>query len=154
MRSWLPIRPLIDGRVLDRVYVQGAYTWKASWGVWPEDDRGKAAISIDEVASISDSPARLPAALASRLLEAGESGMGYTKFTLVLRGGRRINAMTGNAVDFPALPPGVSATEIVEVVPHVHDGEPAPASPEPSYVWWLSTLPQDRPDDDRENRLA
>ena len=133
---------LIDGRVLDRVYVQEAYTWKQSWGVWPEDDGGKAAISIDEVASISDSPARLPPGLATRLLEAGETGMGYTKFTLVLRGGRRINAVTGNAVDFPALPPGVSATEVVEVVPHVHDGEAAPDSLEPSYFWCLYTLPK------------
>ena len=136
---------LMDGRVLDRVYVQEAYTWKQTWGVWPEDDRGKAAISIEEVASISDSPARLPAALATRLLDAGESGMGYTKFTLVLRDGRRINAMTGNAVDFPALPLGVSAADVVEVVPQVHDGEPVPASPEPSYLWCLYTLPEDRP---------
>ena len=136
---------LIDGRVLDRVYVQEAYTWKQRWGVWPEDDRGKDAISIEEVSSISESPSRLPATLATRLLEAGESGMGYTKFTLVLRDGRRINAITGDAVDFVALAPGVSVAEIVEVVPHVHDGEPAPSSLEPPYWWCLYTLPRDRP---------
>jgi hypothetical protein len=134
---------LIDGRVLDRVYVQEAYTWKQRWGVWPEDDSGKDTISIEDVASISNSPSRLPAALATRLLEAGETGMGYTKFTLVLRGGRRINAFTGDAVDFAALPDGVSVAEIVEVVPHVHDGEPAARSLEPPYWWCLYTLPMD-----------
>ncbi len=110
---------LVDGRVVDRVYVmeQGMYiTW---WGVWPEDDRGKQSLPIDQVTRIEESPSRLPVAIANTLYEAGESGMGYCIFTLVLRNGHRLPYVTGNAVDFVDLPPGVRPADVVRVLPHV-----------------------------------
>ena len=122
--SYRPCQVVLhDGRTVDRVYVQEAWTWKGVWGVWPEDDRGKASLSIDDVERIEESPSRIAPRLADRLLEAGESGMGYTKFTLVLRDGRKVNTMTGNAVDFPGLPAGVTASDVVDVIPHQHVGD-------------------------------
>jgi hypothetical protein len=132
---------LKDGRVVDRVYVQEAWTWKQTWGVWPEDDRGKSSIAIDDVASIRESPSRIDPRLATRLLDAGESGMGYSRFTLVLRDGRRINTMTGGAVDFPGLPDGVAASDVVDVIPHEHVGMLDTKLPDPPYWWCLYTLP-------------
>jgi hypothetical protein len=109
---------LTDCRVVDRVYVmeQGMYvTW---WGVWPDQDHGKSSVPIDAVVRIEESPTRLPVAIANRIYEAGESGMGYCVFTLELRDGRRLPFVTGNAVDFVDLPPGVKPSDIVTVFPH------------------------------------
>jgi hypothetical protein len=133
-----------DGRVVDRVYVQEAWTWKGTWGMWPEDYRVKVSISIDDVVRIEESPSRIAPDLANRLLEAGESAMGGTIFTLVLRDGHRINASTGNAVDFPGLPDGVAAGDVVDVIPHEHAGTTDVAMADPPYWWCLYTLPLER----------
>jgi hypothetical protein len=133
---------LADGRTVDRVYVQEAWTWKGVWGAWPRADRDES-IELDAVVSVSESPSRIAPGLADRLLKAGESGMGYTKFTLVLRDGRKINTMTGNAVDFPGLPAGVVPSEVVDVIPHQHDGDSETTMPVPPYRWCLYTLPRD-----------
>jgi hypothetical protein len=130
-----------DGRVVDRVYVQEAWTWKAMWGSWPEDYRERASISIDDVVGIEESPSRIAPDLANRLLEAGETAMGGTRFTLVLRDGRRVNVSTGNAVDFPGLPDGVAAGDVVDVIPHEHTGTTYAAMADPAYWWCLYTLP-------------
>jgi hypothetical protein len=132
---------LRDGRVVDRVYVQEAWTWKGMWGMWPEDYREKVSISIDDVVGIEESPSRIAPDLANRLLEAGETAMGGTRFTLVLRDGRRVNASTGNAVDFPGLPDGVAAGDVVDVIPHEHTGTMDAAMADPAYWWCLYTLP-------------
>ena len=134
---------LSDGRTVDRVYVQEAWTWKGVWGAWPNEDRDEA-IPIGSVASVSESPSRIAPRLADRLLKAGETGMGYTKFTVVLRDGRKINTMTGGAVDFPGLPPDVVASDIVDVIIHEHVGEPTTAVALPQSRWCLYTLPKDR----------
>jgi hypothetical protein len=133
-----------DGRVVDRVYVQEAWTWKGTWGMWPEDYRVKVSISIDDVVRIEESPSRIAPDLANRLLEAGESAMGGTIFTLVLRDGHRVNASTGNAVDFPGLPDGVAAGDVVDVIPHQHTGTMDVAMADPAYWWCLYTLPLER----------
>jgi hypothetical protein len=64
---------------------------------------------------------RLPADLANKLYARGESGMGYMVFTIVLRDGRRLPRVTGNLVDFPALPDGVTTSDIADVVPEGSD---------------------------------
>jgi hypothetical protein len=135
---------LRDGRVIDRVYVQEAWTWKGMWGMWPEDYRVNVSISIDDVMRIEESPSRIAPDLANRLLEAGESAMGGTIFTLVLRDGHRINASTGNAVDFPGLPDGVAAGDVVDVISHEHAGTMDVAMADPPYWWCLYTLPTER----------
>jgi hypothetical protein len=134
---------LDDGRTVDRVYVQEAWTWKAVWGAWPNEDRDES-IPIDSIASVSESRSRIAPRLADRLLEAGETGMGYTKFTLILRDGRKINTMTGGAVDFPGLPAGVVASDVEDVIIHEHVGDPTTAVTLPQTRWCLYTLPKDR----------
>jgi hypothetical protein len=133
-----------DGRVVDRVYVQEAWTWKGTWGMWPEDYRVKVSISIDDVVRIEESPSRIAPDLANRVLAAGETSMGGTRFTLVLRDGRRVNVSTGNAVDFPGLPDGVVAGDVVDVILYEHAGTTDAAMPDPAYWWCLYSLPVER----------
>jgi hypothetical protein len=75
-------------------------------------------IHPDEVAEVRLCRYRMPAHLASRLYAAGESGMGYEIFTLDLRSGQSLVFVTGNLVDFPDLPEGVTTDDILDVHPH------------------------------------
>ena len=109
---------LRDGRVLDRVYVVEADEYFRLWGVWPENDRAKRSLALDDVAHIESSPVRLPACCADKVYVAGESGMGYMVFVVVLNDGRHLPFLTGNAVDFPALPEGVGTSDVADVLPH------------------------------------
>lgn len=135
---------LDDGSRLPRVYVVEAQAYKRNWCVWPWDDPAKVWIPIERVKQIQDSPERLPPKYATVLYHAGESGMGYVVFTVVLRDGRRLPYITGNAVDFPCWPPGVSPAMITDVIPHEgreHFRTPhVPTPPEKQsaeYVWCL-----------------
>jgi len=109
---------LISGDIVDRVVIVEADSYLTAWGVWPADDAGKRSVAIQDVTQIADSPVRLPAELANQLYAAGESGMGYVIFTVVLRDGRRLPFVAGNLVDFPALPSGVGTADIVDVLAH------------------------------------
>jgi hypothetical protein len=131
-----------SGEWRDFVYVVDADAYKRLWGIWPEDDPGKESVALQDVVEIQESRHRLPAALANKLYEAGESGMGYTVFTVVLRDGRRLPYVTGNAVDFPTLPPGVTSDDIVDVLPHegrnaLKSPGPAPEETDAAYAWCL-----------------
>jgi hypothetical protein len=127
---------LNDGTVKDRVYVVEAGPWFRDWGVWPEDDRGKRSVDIRTVTSINDSLSRLPARFADELYRAGESGMGYTIFTVRFRDGSSIVVATGNAVDFIDYPEGQSPETVVGVLPHVGRNDPHLRSG-PEYWWCL-----------------
>ncbi len=127
---------LNDGTVKDRVYVVEAAPWFREWGVWPEDDRGKRSVDIRMVASINDSPSRLPAHFADELYKAGESGMGYTIFTVRFRDGSCIAVRTGNAVDFIDYPARQSPQTVVGVLPQVGRDDPHLHSG-PEYWWCL-----------------
>lgn len=81
--------------------------------MWPAAD-----IPIGSVARIEESPFRLPARLATKMYEAGESAMGGCVFTLVLQDGRELVCQTGNAVDFVDLPDDVHPRAIVDLIPH------------------------------------
>lgn len=107
-----------DGTERDWVYVAEAYPWFKTWGVWPDDDSGKQSVSLEDVASLRESPTRLPPDVADQIYEAGESGMGYCLFTLRFRDGSEHAFGTGNAVDFPVFPNGHSPDDIVSVAPH------------------------------------
>jgi hypothetical protein len=111
-----------DGELLDRVYLTEAEPWLDIWGIDPDDDPGKASVKIEDIRHIEASPHRLPAGLANKLYDAGESGMGYCVFTVVLRDGRQLPYVTGNAVDFPSLPKGVTSSDVADVLPHTADG--------------------------------
>lgn len=109
---------LKDGQSFDRVYVQELESYIKHWGISPKDDAFKYSIPIAEAARIEESPFRLPAKLADKMYQAGESGMGYCVFTLVLEDGRELPYITGNAVDFPNLPDDVNSSMIIDLLPH------------------------------------
>lgn len=109
---------LKDGSSFDRVYVVDAESYIKVWGVWPEGDRAKRYLSIQDVTKIEESPFRIPPHLANKMYHTGESGMGYCIYTLVLNDGRKLPYLTGNAVDFPNLPPDVRPDMIVDLLPH------------------------------------
>jgi hypothetical protein len=109
---------LNSGEVVDHVYIVSEKPYLKYWGVYPEDDNGKASIRIEDVASVQDSPSRLPARFANEIYENGESGMGYTIFTVVFADGSRQACVTGGAVDFIQYPTGKSPKDIVAVLPH------------------------------------
>jgi len=113
-----------------------------AWGVDPAEDKDKNSVAIDEVVHIEDSPRRLPPALANKLYAAGESGMGNTVFTVVIRGGSRLPFVVGNAVDFPQWPPGADPNDAVDVEPHVEREEfrnrpPRRTESAADYAWCL-----------------
>jgi hypothetical protein len=131
---------LLDGSIDDRVLVQESRPWIDIWGVWPDEDPGKREVSIRDVAEIASSPLRLPPRLATKMYAAGEPGMGYCVFTLVLADGRRIPRATGGVVDFVELPPGVRPDNVVDLLPH--DGDTAQASDHSGdYAWCLYERP-------------
>lgn len=133
---------LTTGEVKDCVYLVERESYLRMWGVAPGDDPGKRSVEIEDVVAIRESPSRLRADLANRLYEAGESGMGYMIFTMVMRDGTRLPFVTGNAVDFPAWPPGSSAAQAVDVLPHVgrdvfRDRGPSQYERSAEYAWCL-----------------
>jgi hypothetical protein len=109
---------LKNGKQLDFVYVCKANMYIRPWGVWPEDDRGKKSILIQDVQEIAEYPLRLPVRFANKMHQAGELGMGYYLFSIVLADGRKFPYVTGNAVDFINLPERVTPEMIVDLLPH------------------------------------
>jgi hypothetical protein len=126
---------LDDGTSVDRVYVAAAQRYIDTWGVWPDQDRGKREVRIERVLHIRPSLARLPVRFANQLYRAGESGMGYVVFTAKFGNGTSRAYVLGNAVDFITVPPGLTVEDIVEVMPHV--GREGAQASEPPYYWCL-----------------
>lgn len=106
---------LRTGEVLPRIYVAEESAFFALWG----DDPRRTYLDVSEIDSIEDSPFRLPASLANVVYEAGESGMGYSIFTVHLRDGRSLPFLAGNAVDFPDWPSDVDPRDAIAIEPHV-----------------------------------
>ena len=126
---------LSTGETIDNVYISDVDSYLKAWGVLPQDDPGKKYVSIDDIKKINESPNRLPATLATKLYQAGESGMGYTIFTILFRDGQRLAFHSGNAVDFIDLPADLRKEDVVDVLPHTgRDSNPKPAS---KYYWSL-----------------
>ena len=124
-----------DGTVLVCVYVVSEGPYIRHWGVYPQQDRGKSYISLSDVDALAESPTCLPAEFANKLYESGESGMGYTIFTVVFADGSRQAYGTGNAVDFIRYPEGKGQSDVVDVLPHVEkNAEPVSC---PEYYWCL-----------------
>ena len=126
---------LTNGQSIDFVYLCEADTWFRTWGVWPEHDPGKKSIKIEDIATVSESPSRLPVNIARQIYQSGESGMGYTIFTLNFADGLKQAYLTGNAVDFITYPNSHGPNDIVKVEPHV--GRMAPKVTSPDYIWCL-----------------
>jgi hypothetical protein len=124
-----------DGTVLVCVYVVPEGPYIKHWGVYPQQDRGKSYISLSDVDALAESPRRLPAHFANKLYQCGESGMGYTIFTVVFADGSRQAYATGNAVDFIRYPEGKGQSDVIDVVPHEWRSAEPVRSPE--YYWCL-----------------
>jgi hypothetical protein len=133
---------LDDGGEQDFVLFARAGDYFALWGVWPVNDSEKQSVAVEQVVSVEESSYRLPSALANALYELGESGVGYFVFTVVLQDGRHLPFVTGNAIDFPALPSGVTTNDIVDVLPEIgrdqfRDRAPLPEESSANYSWCL-----------------
>jgi len=126
---------LKNGEIIDRVYVSEVESYMKVWGVMPDQDAGKQYALIEEVESIQEYPKRMPVKLANKLYEAGESGMGYLLYKIEFDNGQTIDVATGNAVDFPPIPDGLTKENIKEVYPHQGSRENPTHSP--SYTWCL-----------------
>lgn len=126
---------LTDGRVLDTVYIEPEMPYLRLWGVYPENDRGKLSIRIEDVFKVDDSPTRLPARFANEIYKHGESGMGYTIFTVLFSDGERQACVSGNAVDFIRYPNGKGPGDVAAVLPH--EGRNAQPVPAPEWYWCL-----------------
>ena len=135
-REFKPCRAVLrDGGVLDRVIAAPALE-----NTRPSTDEGwtaltseanQTSVSIRDVVGFEPTTARLPAQLANKVYEAGESGMGYTLFVVVLRDGSQLPFVSGWIADFPNLPPGVGTEDIVDVLPHAgREHFQQPLSPE------------------------
>ena len=126
---------LKDGRQVDCVYLVEAAPYIKMWGIWPDQDKGKLEIKIEDVVRIEPSPYCLPTKFAQQLYDAGESGMGYTVFEIQYRDGSRSAHLTGNAVDFVNLPSGKVMSDIHSV--HPHEGRNSVHVEAPNYNWCL-----------------
>jgi hypothetical protein len=132
---------LRDGRIVERVYLVSEGPYIQHWGIYPSADPWKPGIQLTEIASLTESRWRLPPRFANELYIAGESGMGYTVFTVVFsrRFGlflrKRRSYLTGNAVDFIDYPRCLSGKDVLGVLPHV--GRKSQPRQCPGYSWCL-----------------
>lgn len=98
--------------------------------------RPKMLVALEDVARIEESPYRMPPAMANRLYEEGESGMGYYALTVILRDGRTIAQVT-SCLDFPALPEAATKDDIADVLHKGRslfpDRKPGPDETGPPY---------------------
>ena len=126
---------LANGEQHDCVYIAEANSYIRFWGVWPDDDPGKRAVRIEDVAQIQPTPSRLPFKFAQKMYAVGESGMGYCIFTLQFADGTRQAYCTGNLIDFPELPEGKSVGDVVALRPN--EGAREPSLGTRRYYWCL-----------------
>jgi hypothetical protein len=129
---------LRDGTWRDHVFFAESSEYIRVWGVWPDQDKGKREVKIEDVLEIKESPSRLPRHLAQMLYDAGESGMGYLLFALRYDDMTMTYHVTGGAVDFVTLPEGKAIKNIETVIPHVGREQKNIANP-PEYAWCLYT---------------
>ena len=123
--SYFPCRvSLREGRILDTVYVEPDEMYIDYWGVYPEDDKHKQSILIDDVVDIQESPMRLPGRFANQVYEGGESGMGIHVFTVLFADGSKQAYRSGSAVDFLPYPEGKGQKDVVGVMPHEGRSDP------------------------------
>ena len=126
---------LKNGQTFDNVYIQEEKSYFEMWGVMPDQDSGKKYILIEDVQEVKESPNRLPPKLANKLYDAGESGMGYCLYKMILDNGNTIDVCAGNAVDFVKLPAGYTVKNVEEVLPH--EGSRNKFIPAAEYYWCI-----------------
>lgn len=139
----LPYYPCLvkfrSGEELDRVYLVAEDPFRAYWGMYPEEDRSKNSVRLEDVLEVKESPTRLPAEFANQIYRGGESGMGLMLFTVIFDDGTRQVCANGGAVDFIRYPDGKGPSDVVKVVPHEGRGEKWVWGPD--YFWCLYSGP-------------
>ncbi|MEQ8328655.1 MAG: hypothetical protein RIE84_04950 [Parvibaculum sp.] len=130
-----------DGIEFPHVYFVEARSWLVAWAPLPDRSLDKNHLDVRHVAEVQECPDRLPPAFANRLYEAGESGMGYTIFTLRFSDGSRAVYSSGNVVDFVIYPDGKSAADVIDVIPH-EGKEDSNMRLAPVHRWCIFELPE------------
>ena len=129
---------LTSGETLDTVYIMPERPVMKLWEGYLQTDGAKRLIRVEDVAEVRDSPARLPARFANELYKHGESGMGYTIFTVVFSDGTRQAYVTGGGVDFLQYPPGKGPLDVTAVIPSEGREADSLVKAPPSY-WCIYT---------------
>jgi len=133
--KYYPCRAILtNGITLDCVYLVFEVPYLKHWGSYPGEDSGTSETLLADIASLTESPARLPPDFANQIYRAKESPSGDLLFTLVFSDGSRQSYQTGNAVDFIDYPPGQSAQDVTGVLPNEASGERRGSPP---YSWCL-----------------
>ena len=123
-----------DGSINSYVYVADSVSYFPEWGVDPEDYPGKSSVSVEDIASIKESPYRLPPSIATEVLHR-PGGMEKTGgFYLRLKGDRYLHCNTGDAVDFLEWPEGVTPSQVTELLDGPVYGQRLEASG--AKFWW------------------
>jgi hypothetical protein len=134
---YYPCRVVLNsGEACDTVYIVPEEPYVKQWGVYPENDSGKRWIRMEDIAEVMESPIRLPAQFANEIYKSGESGMGYTIFTVVFADGVRQPCVSGNAVDFIRYPIGKGPKDVVAVIPR-EGRRDASLVKSPQWYWCL-----------------
>jgi hypothetical protein len=134
---YYPCRAVLkSGDTFDTVYIVPEKPYLKYWGVYPENDPGKRWIRMEELAEVQESSIRLPAQFANEIYKDGESGMGYTIFTVVFADGTQQACVTGNAVDFIVYPIGKGPNDVAAVIPH-EGRRDASLVNSPAWYWCL-----------------
>lgn len=131
---------LKDGSSRDCVYLAWARQWLQIWGPLPNQPLGEGFIDVRDIVDLRESSKRLPPEFANKLYEAGETGMGYTIFTVCFDDGSKVAFGTGTAIDFVEYPEGKSAADVTDVLPHVGQVGPDLRST-PKYQWAIFERP-------------
>jgi hypothetical protein len=135
--AYYPCRVVLNsGEAYDTVYIVSEEPYVKYWGVYPENDSGKRWIRMEDIAEVIESPVRLPAQFANEIYKSGESGMGYTIFTVVFADGVQQACASGNAVDFIRYPIGKGPKDVVAVIPHKGRRD-ASLARSPEWFWCL-----------------
>ena len=100
---------LIDGRAHE-----AGLGWEnprySDAGIW---------INPSSIALLQESPVRMPARFARQIHDAGESGMGYRRYTVELHDGTVFVHLAANLlIDLLCLPTGYTQRDVVGVRPH------------------------------------
>jgi hypothetical protein len=131
---------LKTGEVLDRVLIVPEKEYLYYWGIYPEDDKAKRSIRIEDILQLEESPTRLPARFADEIYRAGESGMGGTNSIVVFADGTRQAYGAGGVVDFISYPTGKGPADVVGVLPREGRGDTLIAVPD--HYWCLYSSPE------------
>jgi hypothetical protein len=129
---------LTSGEILDTVYFMPERPVMKLWEGYLQTDGAKRLIPMENVAEVRDSPSRLPARFANQLYRDGESGMGYTIFTVVFSDGARQACVTSAGVDFIHYPPGKGPLDVTAVISNEGKRDDSLVKAPPSY-WCIYT---------------